>query len=260
MNITLNITADEVNIHTSEVNTPVETGINLDDLLCSDGTCRPEEEKTEDYLDDLMEDLLETVEAGELTADEEMFLGGSGNAELEVGDIVTMKFFGKPTVFRVVHKNYATDGKVVLMPEGIELFHIFNKLYSNDYTESDMRDYLNRVALRGFHPLIQNAIVETPVECFVDGEIKTVHDKLWLPSYTEVGFSGSSYAPKEGKPFDYFDTNEKRKKVGSEWEKSWWLRTPYSGSTGNAWNVNADGTANYDYTTNAYGVVPAFEI
>lgn len=37
----------------------------------------------------------------------------------------------------------------------------------------------------------------------------------------------------------------------------WWLRTPNSNNTNNAWNVNTDGTANNNNTTNDYGVVPA---
>lgn len=252
MNLTVNITAKEVNIHTSEIGTQPETGIDLDELLSAVN----EDKEAESYLDDLFDG----VEAGELTADEEMLLAGFGSDELDVGDVVKLKLFGEPTEFRVVHKNYKTDGKVVLMPENIEFFHVFNRDYANVYETSEIRDYLNRVFLSGFHPLIQDAIVKTPVECSVDDEIRVVHDKLWLPSYTEVGFDGSSYAPKEGKPFDYFDSNEKRKKVGSEWEKFWWLRTPRSNNTNRAWYVSTAGTANYNYTTHVCGVVPAFEI
>lgn len=38
---------------------------------------------------------------------------------------------------------------------------------------------------------------------------------------------------------------------------NWWLRTPNSNNNNNAWNVNADGTANNNNTTNSNGVVPA---
>lgn len=38
---------------------------------------------------------------------------------------------------------------------------------------------------------------------------------------------------------------------------NWWLRTPYSNNSNNAWNVNADGTANNNNVTNSNGVVPA---
>ena len=252
MNLTVNITAKEVNIHTSEIGEQPETGIDLDELLSAVN----EDKEAESYLNDLFDG----VEAGELTADEEMLLAGFGSDELDVGDVVKLKLFGEPTEFRVVHKNYKTDGKVVLMPENIEFFHVFNRDYANVYETSEIRDYLNRVFLSGFHHLIQDAIVKTPVECSVDDEIRVVHDKLWLPSYTEVGFDGSGYAPKEGKPFEYFDSNEKRKKVGSKWEKFWWLRTPYSDSTTSAWRVFTDGTASYNDTTYDYGVVPAFEI
>ena len=248
MNLTVNITAKEVNIHTSEIGTQPETGIDLDELLSSVN----EDKEAEICLDD-------GVEAVELTADEEMLLADFGSEELDVGDVVKLKLFGKPTEFRVVHKNYKTDGKVVLMPENIEFFHVFNRDYANVYEASEIRDYLNRVFLSGFHPLIQDAIVKTPVECSVDDEIRVVHDKLWLPSYTEMGFSGSDYA-KEGKPFKYFDNKEKRRKVGSAWEKSYWLRTPSSNDTYSAWYVTTGGGTYYNSTTYDYGVVPAFEI
>lgn len=258
MGITININANEVYVHTAERPEIKEGGFF--------GAEEIAEKTEEDYLDDFFNFCnprgINEAKPGDLTADEEMFLEGRAEAELSVGDIVKLNFFGKPTEFRVVHKNYKTEGKVVLMPEDILLFHVFNRKIDNKYTSSDMREYLNNVVLRGFHPMIQNAIAQTPVEC-ADGyeDKKTIiNDKIWLPSWTEMGFSGIDYAREEGSRFEYFSSNEKRKKKGSSFENWYWLRTRDSGCDTHAWYVYADGTANYIYVTLSLGVVPAFEI
>lgn len=192
--------------------------------------------------------------------DEEILVSGRGYLAFNVGDIVTLAWFGKSTEFRVAHKGYKTENKIVLVKETIETFHPYHRDWNNNYFESHIREYLNRIMLHGFSTDVQNAIVETPVECFVDGEIKTANDKLWLMSRTEVGLGSSRYAPKEGSPFDYFTDDESRKKTFNGDREWYWLRTPYSDSTSNAWDVTTGGTAGDDNTTNGDGVVPAFEI
>ena len=36
----------------------------------------------------------------------------------------------------------------------------------------------------------------------------------------------------------------------------WWLSTPNSDNTNNAWNVNSDGTINNNNVNNVYGLAP----
>lgn len=202
----------------------------------------------------------ERIEAFKDMTDEEILVSGRGYLAFDVGDVVTLLWFGKPTEFRVVHKGYRTENKIVLVKEEIETFHPYHRDWNNNYLESHIREYMNRIMLHGFSTDVQNAIVETPVECFVDGEIKTANDKLWLMSRTEVGLGSSRYAPKEGSPFDYFMEDKSRQKAFNGDREWYWLRTPRSNSNGNAWLVGAGGTANYSATTYSSGVVPAFEI
>lgn len=192
--------------------------------------------------------------------DEEILVSGRGYLAFNVGDIVTLMWFGKPTEFRVVHKGYKTENKIVLVKETIETFHPYHRDWNNNYFESHIREYLNRIMLHGFSADVQNAIAETPVEYYANGEIKTVHDKLWLMSRTEIGLGSSRYAPKEGSPFDYFVDDESRKKTFAGDRELYWLRTPSSYTTNYAWRVSADGTANGNNTACDCGVVPAFEI
>ena len=202
----------------------------------------------------------ERIEAFKDMTDEEILASGRGYLAFDVGDVVTLLWFGKPTEFRVVHKGYRTENKIVLVKEDIETFHPYHRDWNNNYLESHIREYMNRIMLHGFSTDVQNAIAETPVECFVDGEIKTANDKLWLMSRTEVGLGSSRYAPKEGSPFDYFMDDNSRKKTFDGDREWYWLRTPYSNANDRAWYVDADGTVlNYN-TTYSNGVVPAFEI
>lgn len=190
--------------------------------------------------------------------DDELLASGKGYEAFNVGDTAVLTFFGKPVNFTVVHKDYMTDGKLTLMAEDIHLFHPYGK--NNNYAESELRDFLNRVVLQGFTPEVQKAIVTSPVE-YYDGEnYQTVNDKIWAPSYKEMGFSGSSYASYEGSPLDYFQDDVDRVKRFCDDERWYRLRTPYSNDDTFAWYVRADGSADFYGCSNGYGVVPAFEI
>lgn len=74
--------------------------------------------------------------------------------------------------------------------------------------------------------------------------VDTLRRRGWALSCTEVGLSG--YAT-EGTLFSYFSDNAKRVAYLDETTVavSWGLRSPYSDS-GNAYNVNTDGTPNHN--------------
>lgn len=38
---------------------------------------------------------------------------------------------------------------------------------------------------------------------------------------------------------------------------NWWLRSPNTNNTNNAWNVNSNGNYNNNNCTNSYGIRPA---
>lgn len=190
--------------------------------------------------------------------DDELLASGKGYEAFNVGDTAVLTFFGKPVNFTVVHKDYMTDGKITLMAEDIHLFHPYGK--DNNYAESELRDFLNRVVLQGFTPEVQKAIVTSPVEYFDGKTYQTVDDKIWAPSYKEMGFEGSSYASLEGEPLEYFQSDADRIKSFCGDARWYRLRTPYSGGDPYAWGVGTDGSADTSYCSYIYGVVPAFEI
>lgn len=44
---------------------------------------------------------------------------------------------------------------------------------------------------------------------------------------------------------------------GSSSATNWWLRSPNTNNTNNAWNVNSNGNYNNNNCSNSYGVRPA---
>lgn len=198
----------------------------------------------------------------EYMPDEMALRMGLGYLKFSVGDLVTLMFNNYPTQFRVVHKNYKTTNKIVLVAENILEAQMWHSSNVNKYSSCALRTYLNDTILSGFSDEIQDAIVTTAVACHDKTTAKTCNDKIWLPSYAEVGLGTNDYAPAEGSVWDYYKNKGAvgRIKTRNGEAAIWWLRTPNSNGGAFAWNVKADGSANGNYCSDGYGVVPAFEI
>ncbi|MEG2679447.1 MAG: DUF6273 domain-containing protein [Oscillospiraceae bacterium] len=86
--------------------------------------------------------------------------------------------------------------------------------------------------------------------------IVTSSDKLWLPSYTEVGFAHNpSYSPGgEGSAYPLFISDASRIKTVNGSAAHWWLRSPYATNTTNFDNVNSNGSYNNNNASNTYAV------
>lgn len=187
---------------------------------------------------------------------------GYGYLKYNVGALVTIDYYGTPTQFRVVHKNYKTTNKIVLVSENILNSYVWHTSAANNYSSSALRTFLNSNVLGGFSQEIQDAIVTTAVACHNKATAVTCNDKIWALSYAEVGLGTATYAPAEGSVLSYFSSGgtNARIKTQNGTAAIWWLRTPYSDGTGNAWIVSAGGSATNYNVTGGQGVVPAFEI
>ena len=195
-------------------------------------------------------------------SDEDIIAAGMGYENFSIGDLVTLNYNGNATKFRVVHRDYLTKGKIVLQSEDCVSQEKWNTNYSNNYSSSAIRTYLNSTALKGFSQKIQNAITTPDLLCHDYRAAKILNDKIWLPSYTEVGYNASQYAPVEGSVFSYYigDRNSERVKKLNNAAISWWLRTPIDDSTERAYLVKSDGGCNDYGVKTALGVAFAFEI
>jgi len=191
---------------------------------------------------------------------ETILANGLSGQFYNVGDIVNLTWNGVATPFRVVHKDYYTQGKIILMSENILTTSKYHDS-ANNYSVSTLRSLLNGSSILGkFSAAIQNAMTSPAVCCHHKATEIICNDKIFAPSYAEVGLGQHQYVPVEGTVWSYFSGGQSRIKNNNGVATVWWLRTPTTNSDNLVWNVRADGTANGNSVANAYGVVPCFEI
>lgn len=96
-----------------------------------------------------------------LTTSEYLLGAGLGYIHYNVGDVVQLKMSGSNKDFKVVHKNYKTQNKIVLCSVNIVNTSMAWSTSESYYETSNLRQYLNSAVLSQFSPTIQSAIVQT---------------------------------------------------------------------------------------------------
>lgn len=125
---------------------------------------------------------------------------------------------------------------------------------TNGWVASEMRTYLQDDIWSLINPVIQNSIVAVDKTY---GSTLTCSDKIWIPSYREVGFgtdqenSGVIY-------FELFTDDASRIKALNGTNSPWWLRSEYSNSNDSFRVVNHAGSKYNVYADVMYGVVLGF--
>lgn len=202
----------------------------------------------------LLNSTLKNVLASRMTS--EYLLGaGLGYLYYNVGDIVQLKMNNTNKNFKVVHKNYVTSNKIVLCSVDTISNQVWATSNKNNYETSNLRQYLNSTVLNQFSSTIQSAIVTTPISCHNFATAVTCNDKIWAPSFTEVGFGTNKFVPVEGEKLDGFSDDNSRKK-----DTLYWLRTPHNNYLNVAWVVSSSGSRSTGIVADSFGVVAAFEI
>lgn len=182
-----------------------------------------------------------------------------------VGSIVKIKVNGAAKDFIIVHQGLpssaydASCNGVWVVMKDIYTTSTFGN--NNSYKDSGIHTYLNGT----FYNLIDSQIravikqVKIPyTNSGVQSGANGLSTKVFLLSGTEVGFSGVSYMNTEGAKLSYFDSASKRVAYNGSSAAEWWLRSPYTYSSGGVWNVKPDGSSDYWYYRHTYGVRPAF--
>lgn len=186
-----------------------------------------------------------------------------------VGSIVKIKVNGAAKDFIIVHQGLPSsaydascNGVWVVMKD------IYTTMKwdgsNNDYLNSDMTAYLNGTFISLIDADIRNAIkqVKIPYTNYSNNNVMSGSNglscKVFLLSGTEVGFSGVSYMNTEGAKLSYFNSASKRIAYNGSSAAEWWLRSPYTDSSYNVWRVGSDGSNDYWFYYNTYGVRPAF--
>ena len=194
-----------------------------------------------------------------------------------VGSIVKIKVNGASKDFIVVQQgnpNISTydsscNGTWLLMKD-IYTTSTFGS--NNSYKDSSIHTYLNGTFYNLIDSNIRAAIkqVKIPYQNGTGsgGSLATgsngLSTKVFLLSGYEVGWttSDNGYFPKDGVRLAYFGNssggNSKRVAYNGSSAAIWWLRSPLTYNNNYVWNVNTDGSYNYYWCNNSYGVRPAF--
>lgn len=189
-----------------------------------------------------------------------------------VGSIVKLNVNKTAKKFIVVHQgkpSYAYDcssDSTWLLMEDIYLSRTFDET-NHDYANSDIHSYLNGSFLNLFDSDIKKVVkqVKIPYRAGVGSSTSVseatngLSTKVFLLSFTEVGFSRVSGAPTEGIALGYFKSAADSKRIAklNGTAASWWLRTPYTSFASNTWYVQSNGSHGNLHISNNAGVRPA---
>ena len=194
-----------------------------------------------------------------------------------VGSVVKIKVNGTLRNFIVVHQgkpssiyDASCDGTWLLMEDIYETrqWHSSNV---NDYANSTIHSYLNSTFLNLIDANIRAQIKQAKIPYrpgsgtsqSVNSGANGLSAKIFLLSDREVGYTQSNvnqYIVNDGAKLSYFQdgngTTEKIAKLNGS-ATYWWLRSPCTGGSTNAWLVNSGGGASNNNCRNTYGVRPA---
>ena len=195
-----------------------------------------------------------------------------------VGSTIKLKVDGTPREFIIVHQgkpsslyDASCDGTWLLLKDMLETrqWHSSN---SNSYKASTIHSYLNNEWLNKLDANIRAQVKQVKLP-YVNGTANSavasgangLSCKVFLLSGYEMGWKNSDnpYFPVDGAKLAYFEAgtgtsaNNKRIAYLNGSATLWWLRSPLTNDTLNAWVVYSNGSCNYNYCTNSFGVRPA---
>lgn len=196
-----------------------------------------------------------------------------------VGGIVQLRENLVPVDYIVVHQgrpssSYDTscDGTWLLRKDIAEN-RVWDSGGSNVLESSDIHSYLNNTWINRYDTDIRNAIKQVKIPYRQNGGYggtdrngaNGLSCKIFLLSGKEVGWdsSDSQYFPNDGAKLSYFldgtgsSANQKRVATLNGSATVWWLRSPYTNYTVNAWYVGSNGVYLSVVCTASYGIRPA---
>lgn len=198
-------------------------------------------------------------------------------SELAVGSTVKLNVNGVATDFIVVHQGLPSslyddscDGTWLLMKDIYE-YRAWDTAAKNRYRLSTITENLNNAFIKLFDSKVQDIITQVKIPyCSGNGSdqvssgVNGMSVKSFLLSGFEVGWTKSTniYFPIDGVVLDYFQGTEAADAKRIAYKKdgtlgTWWLRSPATYSSSDAWKVGGNGARSIETTSDAYGIRPA---
>ena len=202
-------------------------------------------------------------------------------SQLEIGDTVAIKEDGELTGFIVLKQGYPEDnnGRTLLLRYLLYDEMVFSEKGSNEYDGSDIDLWLSEDYLNLIDENIRSHIIEVEIPSQAKSQMSggngssngsssgsgsrrpdTFRKKVFLLSYTEVGFPEDANAYIEGEALSYFDADYKRVSFLGWPAASWTLRSPQVKNDEYTWMVSDSGTAKILPARDSNGIRPAFTL
>lgn len=165
-----------------------------------------------------------------------------------------------PVKFILLKHNYENSGRSLVCRKDLYDERIWDSS-NNDYATSDIDTWLTGTYLNLIDAEIRAQIAAVNIKSSTGNGTYNVRDlsrKVFLLSYTEVGFPENSRAKIEGTALPYFCSNIRRIAYLNGTSAYWWLRTPNTGNTGMGWYVKGADYGNG--VMNSGGSRPAFTL
>lgn len=175
---------------------------------------------------------------------------GQDLAKLAPGSTLKILENNVPTQFLVLQHGYpdADNGKTLLLRKNAYNKREWSSSGLNEYEKSSINTFLNNEYLLLLDEKVRSQVpaISLPYILRGNGEYTPsfLDCKVFLLSYTEVGFTGSPYAKTEGAAIAYFNSNDRRIAYFENTAVDWWLRSPMTQYNNRVWFVDATSTQN----------------
>lgn len=205
---------------------------------------------------------------------------GTSLGNLDVGTEITLNENGEPINYLIVNQGIPEDSALYdascdgtwLLRKDIAETRQWHSSNSNSYKASTIHSYLNGTFLNLFDADIREVIKQVKIP-YVNGTANAavasgangLSCKIFLLSGREVGFSTSDnqYFPNDGAKLSYFESGTGSSALNKRIAKlngsatGWWLRSPRTLNTIDAWYVYSDGDCYVFNCALSCGIRPA---
>ena len=127
---------------------------------------------------------------------------------------------------------------------------------STEYAGSDLDKRMTEI-YNSYPDEFKELIIPSTIPLYNGNGAEDITRKVFAPTLTMVG-CGDNREAEEGLTWPIFTGRNSRKKTFNCSAACWWLSSRFS--SGLAWRVYTDGSADFSYPSYSYGVVPAFVI
>lgn len=181
-----------------------------------------------------------------------------------IGSIVKIKESGTAVNFIVLKHGYPSDGngRTLLLRESLYDTRQWHTSNVNAYASSAIDAWLTGTYLNLIDADIRAQIAAVNIPYTIGNgntTTTTLSRKVFLLSGTEVGLT-HSYMKTEGTALSFFNSNAARIAYLNGTATYWWLRSPHSSNSTDAWLVYTGGTSNNRSCSYSYGSRPAFTL